>query len=147
MLSGIGDAEYLSSMGIKTIVDLPAVGKNLHVSAQYCLLFQWLPMIFNLAIQDHAYLAFSWSVNSNDTLDDLHRNATLAEEFLALWKINGTGPLGTGSASMFGWLRIPDSTRFFKSQGVPDPSAGPTSAHVEFILSVRRISLHGSTNN
>ena len=38
MLSGIGDAAYLASLGIKTIVDLPAVGKNLHVSAYYLFL-------------------------------------------------------------------------------------------------------------
>ncbi len=31
-LSGIGDAGYLSSLGIESLVDLPAVGQNLHVS-------------------------------------------------------------------------------------------------------------------
>ena len=32
MLSGIGDAQYLTSKGVKPLVDLPAVGQNLHVN-------------------------------------------------------------------------------------------------------------------
>ncbi|KAI1790122.1 alcohol oxidase [Ganoderma leucocontextum] len=112
MLSGIGEAAYLESMGIKPIVNLPAVGKNLH---------------------DHVYLGNNWIVNSNNTLDNLGRNSTFAAEALALWQINGTGPLGLGAASQFGWLRVPQAPKFFQSLGINDPSAGSTSAHFELI--------------
>ena len=94
--------------------------------------------------QDHPYLAFSWSVNSNNTLDDLHRNSTLAAEALAQWEHNGTGPYTLGPASLFGWLRIPDAEEFFASYGIPDPSAGPTSAHFELITTVRCLVVRAS---
>ncbi|KAI0313145.1 hypothetical protein OF83DRAFT_1213269 [Amylostereum chailletii] len=105
MLSGIGDAAYLSSMGIEPLIDLPA---------------------------DHVYLANSWTVNSTNTLDNLRLNATLAAEALDLWKINGTGPLGLGPANQFGWLRVPQNSSVFVNES--DPSAGPTSAHFELII-------------
>ncbi|EJF63375.1 alcohol oxidase [Dichomitus squalens LYAD-421 SS1] len=113
MLSGIGDSAHLSSFGIKTIVDLPGVGQNLH---------------------DHAFLGNSWTVNSTNTLDDLQRNATAAAEALALWKANATGPLSVAAgSSQFGFVRIPNATAFFQQFGVEDPSAGPTSGHIEHI--------------
>ncbi|RDX53362.1 alcohol oxidase [Lentinus brumalis] len=114
LLSGIGDAAYLSSMGIKPLVDLPAVGHNLH---------------------DHAFLGNSWLVNSNDTLDNLRVNSTLAAEALTQWQANGSGPLGIAGGSQFGWLRVPNATDFFAALGVADPSAGATSAHFEIITS------------
>ncbi|RPD62462.1 alcohol oxidase [Lentinus tigrinus ALCF2SS1-7] len=112
MLSGIGDAAHLSSMGIKPLVDLPAVGQNL---------------------QDHPYLRLAWFVNSTNTLDNIARNATLAAQVLAQWQANGTGPLSLGGGTQRGFLRINDSDSFFASLGTSDPSAGPTSAHYEFI--------------
>ncbi|KAI0770378.1 alcohol oxidase [Fomes fomentarius] len=112
-LSGIGDAEYLSSLGIKSLVDLPAVGQNLH---------------------DHPFLGISWYVNSNNTLDDIRRNASLAAQYLAQWELNATGPMSIGPSNQFSWWRIPDADNFFKSYGLPgDPSAGPSSAHYELI--------------
>ncbi|KAI0712308.1 alcohol oxidase [Earliella scabrosa] len=110
MLSGIGDASHLSSMGIESLVDLPAVGRNL---------------------QDHPFLTFSWLVNSNNTLDDVHRNSTLEAELLTQWQNNGTGLLALGPANQLGWLRVNSS--LFTSLGEEDPSAGPTSAHFELI--------------
>ncbi|TFK91941.1 GMC oxidoreductase [Polyporus arcularius HHB13444] len=112
LLSGIGDAAYLSSVGINPIVDLPAVGQNL---------------------QDHPYLRISWLVNSTDTLDNLQRNATLAAAVLAEWQTNHTGPLVLGGGSQRAFLRINDSDAFFASLGTSDPSAGPTSGHYELI--------------
>ncbi|KAI0311429.1 alcohol oxidase [Amylostereum chailletii] len=112
MLSGIGDAAYLSSMGTEPLVNLTGVGQNL---------------------QDHVFLASTWTVNSTTTLDNLKQNATLAAAALDLWKINGTGPLGLSPANQFGWLRVPANASTFEE--APDPSAGPTSAHFELILS------------
>ncbi|PIL22610.1 hypothetical protein GSI_15300 [Ganoderma sinense ZZ0214-1] len=112
LLSGIGDSQYLSTLGIETIVDLPSVGQSLH---------------------DHPFLANTWTVNSNNTVDDLNRNATLAAEALSLWQANGSGPYSLGGSTQFGWLRIPEAETFFQGLGVDDPNAGPTSAHFEHI--------------
>ncbi|KAI0712239.1 alcohol oxidase [Earliella scabrosa] len=112
MLSGIGNATQLSSMGIKPLVNLPVIGTNL---------------------QDHVFLGNSWLVNSNFTLDDVHRNATLSAELLEIWKINGTGLIGLPPTNQFGWYRANASV--FSSLGAEDPSAGPTSANFELIIS------------
>lgn len=114
MLSGIGNRDHLSSLGIKTLVNLPAVGTNL---------------------QDHVFLGNSWLVNANFTLDDLHRNTTLASEQLQIWKVNGTGLIGLPPTNQFGWFRADPSV--FKNLNAKDPSAGPTSANFELIISVR----------
>ncbi|KAI0712253.1 alcohol oxidase [Earliella scabrosa] len=110
MLSGIGDASYLSSMGINPLIDLPAVGQNL---------------------QDHPFLGISWVANSNNTGDNVRINSTLASELFAQWQINGTGRLGLGPANELTWFRA--SENIFASLGEEDPSAGPTSAHYELI--------------
>ncbi|KAI0754898.1 alcohol oxidase [Daedaleopsis nitida] len=113
MLSGIGDASSLSAFGIESLVDHPTVGQNL---------------------QDHPFLGMSWFVNSDDTLDNIRRNTTLAAELISQWEVDGTGPMGLAPSSQFGWLRVPDSANFFASLGLDeDPSAGPTSAHFEMI--------------
>ena len=116
MLSGIGNKDHLSSFGIKTLVDLPAVGTNL---------------------QDHVFLGNSWLVNSNFTLDDLHRNATLAAEQLQIWEVNGTGLIGLPPTNQFAWLRVDSSV--FEELNATDPSAGTTSANFEMIISVRTL--------
>ena len=113
LLSGIGDASYLSSVGVTPLVDLPDVGQNL---------------------QDHVFLPVSWSVSSNDTLDNIRYNSTYAAELFEQWNTTRTGPLADGPANVFGWLRVDNDTDLFAT--TPDPSAGPTSAHFEFILSV-----------
>ena len=115
MLSGIGDAEHLSSMGVEPLVNLPAVGQNL---------------------QDHPFLRLAWYVNSTDTLDNLARNATLAAQALAEWQADGTGPLGIAGGSQRAFLRVEDADGFFAELDTSDPSAGPTSAHFELITRV-----------
>ncbi|TBU24063.1 alcohol oxidase [Dichomitus squalens] len=112
MLSGIGNKDHISSFGIKTLVDLPAVGTNM---------------------QDHVFLGNSWLVNSNFTLDDLHRNATLSAEQLQIWEVNGTGLIGLPPTNQFAWLRVDPSV--FQSLNATDPSAGTTSANFEMIIS------------
>ncbi|KAI0720537.1 alcohol oxidase [Cerioporus squamosus] len=112
MLSGIGDVAHLSSFNITPLVDLPVIGTNL---------------------QDHVFLGNPWLVNANFTLDDVHRNATLSAEQLALWKVNGSGFLGLPPTNQFNWLRTNSSV--FSSLNTTDPSAGPTSANFELIIS------------
>ena len=121
MLSGIGDAAHLKAFNITPLVDLPVIGTNL---------------------QDHVFLGNSWTVNANFTLDDVHRNTTLAAEQLALWQINGTGFLGLPPTNQFNWLRTNSSV--FSALNATDPSAGPTSANFELIISVS--TLVSSTN-
>ncbi|KAJ6602759.1 hypothetical protein DFH09DRAFT_1125479, partial [Mycena vulgaris] len=74
MKFGIGDMEYLSSMGITPLVILPDVGKNLSAHLAVCLVY---------------------SVNSTQNFDEIVRNVTLPDELLAYWiETGGAGPLG-----------------------------------------------------
>lgn len=68
------------------------------------------------------------------TRDPLVQNKTFAAAQLAQWQDNRTGELSLGAASQLGWLRIPNDSSIYKT--VDDPSAGPTSAHYEIILTV-----------
>lgn len=112
LLSGVGDASLLSSLGIETIVDLPDVGQNL---------------------QDHPLVSSSYTVNSTNTLDNLTANATLLAEQLQQWESTRTGELVIGPSNQVGWLRLPDNSSIFESAA--DPSAGPTSAHYQLFFS------------
>ncbi|VDC04855.1 unnamed protein product [Peniophora sp. CBMAI 1063] len=112
LLAGIGDASYLSSVGVTPLVDLPDVGQNL---------------------QDHVFMPVSWNVSSNNTFDNIRNDATLAAELLEQWNTTRTGFLADGPNNVFGWLRIPDNSSIFST--AKDPSAGPTSAHIELIFS------------
>ncbi|KIK53520.1 hypothetical protein GYMLUDRAFT_265013 [Collybiopsis luxurians FD-317 M1] len=111
LLSGIGDPTQLSAVGVKPIVDLPDVGQNL---------------------QDHPLLTIQYTVNSTDTLDNLFQNATFLEQQLELWQANRTGELVLSSSNQWGWLRLPENSSVFQNHS--DPSAGPTSAHYEFLF-------------
>ncbi|KAI0341273.1 aryl-alcohol oxidase-like protein [Trametopsis cervina] len=110
MLSGIGDSATLSKFGIKTLVNSPDVGKN---------------------AQDHTLVTSSWTVNSTNTLDKLN-DPTFAAQQLQLWENGKTGALTLSAGSQIGWNRLPANSDLFKA--TPDPSAGPTSAHHEFIF-------------
>ncbi|KAF5354793.1 hypothetical protein D9756_005765 [Leucocoprinus leucothites] len=111
MLSGIGDNATLAEFGIETIVDSPDVGQNL---------------------QDQPLVTNQFTVNSTDTLDVMRMNTTFAAEQQALWNSSRTGILSLAPSSQVGWLRLPDNSSIF--QNITDPSAGPTSAHYEFIF-------------
>lgn len=84
--------------------------------------------------QDHPLLTSVWTVSSNDTLDELNRNATLQSEALNEWLANRTGPDVLSAGSQWGWLRLPDNSSIFEN--TTDPSAGPTSGHYELIFTV-----------
>ena len=77
----------------------------------------------------------SFSVNSSvETLDPLLQDPTYAAAQLAQWQFNRTGGLALGAANHFGFIRIPDDSPIYKT--ADDPTAGPTSAHFEFVLTV-----------
>ncbi|KAF7344762.1 Aryl-alcohol oxidase [Mycena venus] len=111
MLSGIGDPTELSTVGIKPLHDLPSVGKNL---------------------TDHPLLVTTYNANTTDTPDDILRNATFAKPFERRWNETKTGPLSSGQGRILGWFRFNLSSPVFG--GVPDPAAGPNSAHFEMII-------------
>ena len=113
MLSGIGDREQLSQFNIRTIVNVPDVGKNM---------------------QDHVLLLNAFSVNSNFTIDDISRNTTLFQNDLAQWERSHTGPFTASGAVDIGWLRLPQNSTIFET--VQDPSSGPEAPHYEFTFSV-----------
>ncbi|KAI0709496.1 alcohol oxidase [Earliella scabrosa] len=70
-LSGIGDKKILSSVGIKTLVDLPGVGENL---------------------QDHTLLAQDFEIlDTFFTYDELRNNATYLAEQQEEYAANHTG--------------------------------------------------------
>ena len=110
LLSGVGASSELASFNISTIVELPAVGKEM---------------------QDHPLLSVQWETNSSKTLDALLRNTTALAASLAEWETNKTGLYTDVSANLFSWVRLPDNSSVIQTFG--DPSAGSTSAHIEMI--------------
>ncbi|KAF9266707.1 aryl-alcohol-oxidase from pleurotus Eryingii [Marasmius fiardii PR-910] len=112
MNSGIGDTRTLTKFGIRTLQNLPSVGRNL--SEQ--------PMVW-----------LSWSVTANDTESEAQRNATLAAEQLKQWnETPRSGPLVNAPGLDLGWVRIPANASIFKT--FKDPSPGPNTAHIELMI-------------
>lgn len=72
-LSGIGPKELLSDLGIQTLVDIPGVG-------------------FNFQDQPSMFLSFNYSSYPYPSPDWLDTNKTWAEEHLAIYYQNRTGP-------------------------------------------------------
>ncbi|KAJ3761616.1 hypothetical protein EV360DRAFT_92923 [Lentinula raphanica] len=105
--SGIGNATYLSSLGITPLVNLPSVGQN---------------------FTDHPRLVNNWPVNGTRTFDDIYRNTSLSTELHRIWSQYGQGPLVDTFVSHLLFARLNDSVldRF----GV-DPAAGAHTAHYE----------------
>ncbi|KAF8159226.1 aryl-alcohol oxidase-like protein [Crassisporium funariophilum] len=108
--SGIGDSNTLSLVGIKTLLHLPSVGRNL---------------------SDHPLIGNQWLVNSTDTFEQLGRNATYAQEQLDLWTNDRRGTLVDGTFNNVGWVRLMKDASIFGK--VADPAAGQNTAHFELI--------------
>ncbi|KAF7431184.1 hypothetical protein PC9H_006905 [Pleurotus ostreatus] len=111
-VSGIGNRDELTSLGIETIVHNPSVGKNL---------------------TDHPLLAGVWTTKGNDTLDSMFRDASLLDSYVTEWTDNRTGPLVSPIANHLGWLRLANNASIFET--VEDPASGPNSSHWEIIIS------------
>ncbi|KAG6917148.1 hypothetical protein DXG01_003661 [Tephrocybe rancida] len=108
--SGIGDSTQLQAVGIKPTLSLSDVGKN----------FSEQPLLFA-----------SWTVNSNDTNDEIFLNPDLKAKLLQQWQTNQTGPLVGGGGSHVIYSRLPSNSSIF--QTVPDPAAGKNTPHYEMI--------------
>jgi choline dehydrogenase-like flavoprotein len=115
MLSGIGDPAALSRVGIKSLVNLPSVGQNM---------------------SDHVILSNSFQINPKvrDTFQDYEDPANLPNE-ISQWAQNRTGPLSEPGFRQLAWLRLPKDDAIFRLYS--DPTAGPRSAHFQFIIAVR----------
>ncbi|KAJ7131737.1 aryl-alcohol oxidase-like protein [Mycena crocata] len=111
MNSGVGDKTALAAFGIKSIVHLPDVGRNL---------------------SDQATIASVWRVNSTETLDTINRNATLAAEIMAEWEEHRSGRfVSSVLGNILGWIRLPLSNPVLA--GRADPAPGPKSPHYEIL--------------
>ncbi|CAA7257392.1 unnamed protein product [Cyclocybe aegerita] len=93
--SGIGDAKALKSIGVRSIVNLPDVGRHLG---------------------DHVATANPWIVNGNQTFETL-KEPDESAEFLQQWKQNGTGPFVNTIVSHLGFFRAKGSP---KSSNTPE---------------------------
>ena len=111
LLSGLGPAAQLKSLGIRPALDLPAVGANLI---------------------DHAIVCPPFRVNNDNTFDELQRNATLAAAAFQQWTTNATGRLSAGFTNNIGWLRIPKNESVWQ-EVQSDPSSGKTAGHYELL--------------
>ncbi|ESK82975.1 aryl-alcohol oxidase, partial [Moniliophthora roreri MCA 2997] len=68
-----------------------------------------------------------WVVNSNQTYDRIHQNATFSAEVFEQWEEQGTGPLVDTFANQVAYFRVNDSI----TEEFGDPSAGPNTPHIE----------------
>lgn len=134
--SGIGDEQELKSLGIKPLVNLPSVGKNL---------------------TDHPLFGIGFRANTTDTVDkyvayivymcsmfpdtnitrvvSITKNATLFAEVFDQWRRERKGPMTNSVSNNIMWLRLSGDSPVFKSHS--DPSAGPGAPHWELAMSVR----------
>ncbi|TBU21897.1 GMC oxidoreductase-domain-containing protein, partial [Dichomitus squalens] len=113
MLSGLGPSKTLSSLNIKTIVDLQDVGQHLTDHP-------FLPTLFGLVNPD------------DDILESLARNATFANDLIEEWASERQCVLTDSTDNHVGWLRIPDDDSIWTTE--QDPNSGPTAPHFEFLF-------------
>lgn len=111
--SGIGDSKDLSHVGIKPLIHLPSVGRNL---------------------SDHPVAPVLWPVNTTDTIETVVRDPIAAAKALEEWKESRTGVLVDIVFNQLGWSRVQNGGEMFKKYG--DPSAGQNSAHFELAFQV-----------
>jgi choline dehydrogenase-like flavoprotein len=85
-LSGIGPKKVLAAAGVKTKLDLPAVGSN---------------------FQDHPVAYLTWNITASfPNSGSLAANATFFEESRKLYEAQLTGPLTKAQASYIGFLSL-----------------------------------------
>ncbi|KAJ3520042.1 hypothetical protein NMY22_g12921 [Coprinellus aureogranulatus] len=132
--SGIGDSKELSAVGVKPLVNIPSVGKNL---------------------TDHPLMQVVYNVNSTETYDrwgtsfsqnlqalkldfNDHQNRFIFDPeaqaaALQEWLATKTGPFTSNGIHHLAWLRIPDNSSVWETH--PDPSPARSAPHIELIIS------------
>ena len=86
LLSGIGPADELHALGIKSVVDLPGVGRNL---------------------QDHASIAMVYDASGPFTFDNELRLDRMMWSVMR-WHLNGSGAVGALPVGAQGFIRTRD---------------------------------------
>ncbi|KAF7431008.1 hypothetical protein PC9H_006723 [Pleurotus ostreatus] len=113
--SGIGDSNYLSSIGITPLVNLPSVGRNL---------------------TDQPTTGCLWSVRSDaDTFDPVFQDENVLDSAMAEWNNDGTGPLVVTPIGQVAFFRLNETE--LTDLGVPsgvDYAAGPNTPHLEMAI-------------
>ncbi len=112
-LSGIGNSDVLSGLGIEPILDLPDVGQNL---------------------QDHPMAVAYYQVNSTKGWDDVTRNSTIFGEYLDEWESSRQGLFVDSPANVLAFMRLPEDAPIFEDY--EDPSPDQCFAHTELIFVV-----------
>ncbi|KAK7473181.1 hypothetical protein VKT23_001280 [Stygiomarasmius scandens] len=125
MNSGIGDSHALSDLGIQPVLHLPSVGQNM---------------------TEQPAVVSAWAVEeTNDDNDGtIQSNSTLLQELIQRWNENRTGQLVDPPILAFGWFRVPDNSPIFET--FEDPSAGPNTAHIEWIIMNTGLTIPPSAN-
>ncbi|KAL0959581.1 hypothetical protein HGRIS_011291 [Hohenbuehelia grisea] len=111
LLSGIGDPKALKRAGVKPIVSLPDVGRNL---------------------QDHALLPHQFYVNSNDTWETAAREPKVMASQVAEYNTTGKGPLVGTICNHIGWFNVEKNHSMWQNHS--DPAAGPKAGHYELVF-------------
>jgi hypothetical protein len=94
-------------------LDLPSVGQN---------------------ATEQPLIQAGWSVNSTQTVDSIHQNATLFNDAYREWNTTHTGPFVEISITHIAWLRLDADSPIFDN--VTDPAAGPNTPHIEIGFAV-----------
>lgn len=107
MLSGIGDRDALTSVGVEPLVDLPDVGQHL---------------------SDHPYVSNYWTVSSNTTLDNISRDSAIFNADLAEWLTNHTGQFTATPGNTIAYCRISEDD--LAQRNLSDPAPGEDACHL-----------------
>ncbi|KAJ4357772.1 uncharacterized protein N0V89_002348 [Didymosphaeria variabile] len=116
-VSGIGDSAHLKSIGVKTVVDLPAVGQNLH---------------------DHVSVTVVNTLNTTLLTQSALQNATFAAQARQQYDTQKRGPYSSPTADFLLFLPVPvysNATASIHAQATAGkPSASlPSDATVEVL--------------
>lgn len=128
MLSGIGPADHLSSLGIKVVQDLNGVGSRL---------------------TDHAVIDLAYMDKSKTSLAYLKPQtlwqALKLTKALVQYKLTGKGPLTTNVGEAAGFVRSDDATLFPPHEFAPiaDLTSGAGAPDIEVITSPMGYTEHG----
>lgn len=129
--SGIGDAKALKAVGVKPIVNLPDVGKNMVDHSLIANPFL-VKSVCTLLFLRGGLVANRFS--ENNTFEPFLRDPAVQAEQIGQWISEGQGPMVNTIASQLAFFRLPKSDPIFKT--ISDPSSGPNTPHYEFLISV-----------
>ncbi len=111
-LSGIGDSDALTPLGIPVHINNTEVGKNL---------------------QDHPLVSNIFIVQDGGSLDHILRNQTAMGVAIGEWERSRTGLVANNVVNTFGFFRLSSPLL----EGLEDYASGLKTPHYEMIFTVR----------